>query len=240
MTKGKSEKKDEKNTGNTKEDLAEKELSELDEFNPLEEEKQNWFPLKTLIAVILGFMIIAMIIPFYAIKLDPEPKKIPSIGEVVPANLDIGNYTRIYSANEYYKLMNPNDPEIKRIADRIVSYSCDSNKICQAKALYYFTRNNIIYISDPPYDYVKSARETLVAKGGDCDDHAVLLANLMQAIGISTEFVFVPNHVFIRIYLPEALGKYKIKGTDWINLDPTCNDCDFGQIAPEYMKYFKK
>ena len=213
-----------------------KEINELEEKTTLEEEKESWLPLKYIIAIVLGLIIIGMIVPFYAIKLDPEPKKIPSLGEVVPNNLEIGNVTRIYTSNEYYKLMNPNDPEIKRIADKIVSYGCDSSKICQAKALYYFTRNNIIYISDPPYEYVKSAKETLVTKGGDCDDHAVLLANLMQAIGINTEFVFVPGHVFIRIYLPEALKKYKVKETDWINLDPTCSDCEFGEIPQEYKK----
>jgi transglutaminase-like putative cysteine protease len=207
------------------------------ELNPEEEEKQSWLPLKYILGIVLGLMIIGMVIPFYAVKLDPEPKKIPTLNEIVPAGLEAGNYTRIYSANEYYKLMNPNDPEIKRIADKIASYSCDSNKICQAKTLYYFTRNNIIYVSDPPYEYVKSAKETLVSKGGDCDDHAVLLANLMQAIGIRTEYVFVPNHVFIKIYLPEALKKYKSGGTNWINLDPTCSDCKFGEIAPEYLKY---
>jgi len=196
-----------------------------------EETKPWWTPLRIILAIVLLLLVVLMIIPYYAVKLDPEPKEIPSIEDIIPENLLPEEKTNIISRNDYYKLINPNDQEIKIIADKIASYGCGSSKICQAKAIYYFVRNNIIYISDPPYEYVKGPKETLITKGGDCDDHAVLLANLMEAIGIETEFAFKPNHVYNKIYLPNALSGYKIKGTDWIELDATCKICNFGEVS---------
>ncbi len=203
----------------------------MEKIEEKEEPKPWWTPLRIILAIILLLLVVLMVIPYYAVKLDPEPKDIPSIEEVVSADLMPENRINISTRSDYYKLVNPNDQEIKMIADKIASYGCDSNKICQTKAIYYFVRNNIIYISDPPYEYVKGAKETLITKGGDCDDHAVLLANLMEAIGVKTEFIFKPNHVYNKIYLPQAREGYKIKGTDWIELDATCKICDFGEIS---------
>ena len=205
----------------------------MEKIEQIEEEEQKpwWTPLKIILAILLALLIIMMVVPYYGIKLDPNPREIPSVEEVVPADLKPEKKINISSRGDYYKLVNPNDQEIKMIADKIASYGCDSNKICQAKAVYYFVRNNIIYVSDPPYEYVKGPKETLITKGGDCDDHAVLLANLMEAIGIETEFVFKPNHVYNKIYLPEAREGYKIKGTNWIELDATCKICEFGETS---------
>ena len=49
----------------------------------------------------------------------------------------------------------------------------------------YWTANNISYVSDPRgQEYIASAAETLEIKGGDCDDFAVLLASLYEAVGL--------------------------------------------------------
>jgi len=56
-----------------------------------------------------------------------------------------------------------------------------------------------------------------------------LLANLEEAIGIKTRFVFIPGHVYVQIKLDSALKKYKTND-EWINLDPTCDYCSFGEI----------
>ncbi len=199
------------------------------EHEEIEEQKGWWTPLRIILSIALVLLIVLMTIPYYAVKLDPNPKEIPSFEEVV-LELKAENRTDIKNRNDYYKLVDGNDQEIKIMADKIASFGCDSNKICQAKAIYYFVRNNIVYISDPKYEYVKGPKETLITKGGDCDDHAVLLANLMEAIGIETEFIFTSNHVYNRILLPSALESYKIKGTNWIELDATCKICDFGEV----------
>ena len=211
------------------EDLL-KEAQEIDK--ELKEGKIKIRDTKTpLIYVIIPFLIllmILMIIPYYSIKLNPEPKNIPGL-EIIPENIELIDLGNI-SYRSYNNYLTPNDPVIKQLADKIVTQSCKENRICYAKALYYFVRDNFNYVSDPlAFEYVKTPRESLIAKGGDCDDASVLLANLERAIGINTKFVFIPGHVYIQIYLPEAPKKYSKDG--WINLDATCKNCEFGEIS---------
>lgn len=189
--------------------------------------KDSKKPIYLLLGLVFILLIVLMIIPQYAIKIDPKPDKIPSIEEIYSNyNIEKHNYN-ISNYEQYRYLYNPED--IKISADQIASYSCDNNKICQTKAIFYFVKDNFHYISDPNYqEYVKSAEESLITKGGDCDDASVLLANLLGAIGVKPRLVFIPGHVYVQIYLPEANNKYKEDG--WINLDATCESCNYGEI----------
>lgn len=200
------------------------------EKEPDHEEKEPWYksPIRWVLAIFLILIITAWVIPNYAVRLDPNPSRIPSVSEVVPEDITAENKT----TNDYLGLLNPNDPMIKRTADRMISLSgCSSNKVCQAKTIFYFIRDNFDYVSDPlKFEYVKSARESLVSHNGDCDDSSVLAANLLQSIGIRTRFVFVPGHVYIEAYLPEALKRYK-SDQDWVPLDLTCKQCYFGAVS---------
>ncbi len=187
-------------------------------------------PLVYIIALFLVLMLIIWIVPYYSIKLDPEPKNIPEKESILPANITIEKRnTTFVTRNEFLSLLNPNDQLIKQTASKVASQSCNSEKVCQAKAIFYFMRDNFDYVSDPRTEYVESAREVLATGGSDCDGMAVLLANLEQAIGIETRFVFIPGHVYVQIKLDEAMKKYK---TDdgWISLDATCSYCSFGEI----------
>ncbi len=201
----------------------------MDKNNEREEEQKK-SPFWIIMAPILALLIILMIVPFYSIKLDPTPSKIMPLSAIDTSNFNY-NHTNfsIDKKEDYRKLLEPNNPNIKRIADQIVALGCDGNRVCYAKAIFYFVRDNFDYVSDPlKYEYVKTAEESLVSKGGDCDDAAVLLANLMRAIGINTRFVFIPGHIYVQIELNEALSKYKDNG--WINLDATCKACEFGEV----------
>ena len=193
-------------------------------------EVRKFSPLWYILAVFLSLLIIAMIVPYYSVKLDPEPSSIPLISEVLPADISVGNESRIVNnRNDFLLFVNP--VEVKQVADRIVNIGCSSNKVCQAKALFYFVRDKFDYVSDPAaFEYVKSAKESLVSGGGDCDDASVLLLNLEEAIGIDSRFVFVPGHVYVEIKLDDALNRYKNK-EGWIALDATCSGCEFGEVS---------
>ena len=194
----------------------------------IEKEKRN--PLVYILALFLILMLILWIVPYYSIKLDPEPKNIPSKESILPTNITIEKRnTTFVTRNEFLSLLDPNDQLIKQTASKVASQSCNSEKVCQAKAIFYFVRNNFDYVSDPRTEYVESAREVLATGGSDCDGMAVLLANLEQAIGIRTRFVFITDHVYVQIKLDEAMKKYKTDD-EWINLDPTCSYCEFGEI----------
>lgn len=196
------------------------------------EQPEPWYkgPIKYIILVFLLLLIILWYLPTESIKLDPEPKRIPAIEEVLPSDFKISKETiKISTQNDFYKFIKPNNPIIKQIADKVATISCDGNQVCQAKAIYYFVRNNIEYVADPlGFEYVEDPAEILYTKAADCESGTILLASLLGAIGIDYELVFIPNHVFLKIRLNKALKRYKIG--DWIYLDWTCKTCKFGEL----------
>lgn len=198
------------------------------------EEPEPWYkgPIKYILGIFLLLLLLLMSVPFYGIKTNPEPKDIPTIEEIFPNGIDgnVGNKSVVNQRSDYYQLLDVS-PEIKMAADRIATESCPSNRVCYAKAIFYFTRDNFQYVNDPAaFEYVKTARQSLMSKGGDCDDASVLMATMLKAVGIRSRFVFIQGHVYVQAMLPDALKKYKTEG-DWVSLDGTCGYCEFGEIS---------
>ncbi len=194
-------------------------------------EEKKWYkgPIKWILAVFLALIIVATVLPNTFVKLDPHPSTIPTITEVFQGESSQTNFS-INNIQDFYNYVKV-DGEIKKVADKISSISCNNNRVCNAKAIYFFVRDNINYVNDPvKFEFVKEPLYTLEVGAGDCDDHAVLLASLLRSVGIQTKFVFIPQHVYVQVLLPEALNRYR-QG-DWVNLDPTCKDCEFGEIPP--------
>jgi transglutaminase-like putative cysteine protease len=187
-------------------------------------------PIRIILSLFFLLLVSTWTFSYYGGKLDPEPTNIPNREEVVPLGIKLGNTsTKITTKNDLYKFITPKDQEIKRIANRIATESCEGNRVCQAKAIYYFVRDNYEYISDPiESEYVEYPREFLTIGGGDCESGTIALASLLESIGIYTELVFKPSHAFLRIKLPEAKRRYQREG--WIYLDWTCNSCKFGEV----------
>lgn len=199
-----------------------------------------------MIALFILLIFIVSVVPYFYVKADPTPKNVPALGELITDSNIVNNTFKVSSSIDFLKLLNPDDPFIKQIAVKIATQSCNDAqeraKLCQAKAIYLFVRDNIQYVNDPVFpadDYVETAPEVLYTGGSDCDGMAVLLANLEGAIGVPVKFVFIPNHVYIWIYIEDAPGKYFIDKKDnfgWIRLDATCKDCGFGEIPTENIK----
>ena len=183
-------------------------------------------PLKWILALFLVFLMLIWLIPYYQIRIDPPPRRIPTIEEVS----GITNYTHVNSTDiRDYVII---DSEIKSVADRIATIACDSNqKKCQARAMFKFVQQNFKYVSDPDeFEYIKTAKESLINGGGDCDDASVLLATLLEAVGIRARFVFVPKHVYVEAQI----------NNKWYPLDATCQSCEFGEIHWSYSKSKKQ
>lgn len=207
-----------------------KEIME-DALNDLEEQ-EKWYsgPIKYIVMLFLLLIIVLWGYAYYGGSLDPEPRSIPSLDDVLPQyNLSVVDH----SSSEIVDYLDPMDPVTKHVATRIAGESCDSARVCQAKALFYFVRDNFGYVAEQD-EYIQTTPEFLKARAGDCDDHALTLANLLRADGFQTRFVHVPNHVYVKVWLPEASSKYK-QDTDWVSLDPTCKSCDFGEINLKYL-----
>jgi len=199
------------------------------------EEEEPWYkgPLRIILSLLLILLLIGFVVPYYSIRINPEPKRIISIDEInlSVSEINLSSSHRINNVSDFLNFLEKDNPKIKYVADRVVSSACPYNKLCYAKALYYFVKNNFNYIPDPRgIEYVKKPTETLVSRGGDCDDLALLLASLLESVGIKTRFVFIPRHVYIQAYLPEAKTSLKDK-EGFVSLDVTCGYCNFGEVA---------
>lgn len=72
------------------------------------------------------------------------------------------------------------------------------------------------YVVDPttPYealsadamavDFLQYPYQTLVYKGGDCDDLSIMFASTLQSVGIEAAFVTVPGHIYVAFALEGA------------------------------------
>jgi transglutaminase-like putative cysteine protease len=198
-----------------------------------EDIEEPWWkgPIKWILAIFLLLLLVVWLVPSYSVKIDPAPSYIPTIDEVLPQSIS-SNFTKnnVTSKYQFLELIDPTDPIVKQTADRVSVMGCPTNRVCHAKAIFYFVRDNFNYVSDPTeFEYVKTARESLAVQGGDCDDASILLATLLEAVGIKTRLIFITGHVYVQAYLPDALKSYKSLD-HWIDLDPTCTNCRFGEI----------
>ena len=113
----------------------------------------------------------------------------------------------------------PRDPAVATVA-RSAARSTDptgredlpSRNIRYAAAMFdALSALGIAYVPDPhnPYsaisetpravDTIHYPRETLAAKGGDCDDTSVLMASLLANVGVRTQLIDVPGHLFLLV-----------------------------------------
>ncbi len=202
-------------------------------------EKHRRGPVIIILALFLLFIVVMMSVPYYSVRLDPSPKHIPSLKELnasrLAVNVNLSKFaTRSRMGNPYTAKITPSDPVVKRTADIIAEGCPSASRVCDAKGMFYFVKEKISYVNDPvDREYVKYPRETLFTGNGDCDDKAVLLSSLLEAVGIRTRLVFVPRHVYVEAELPKALSHYKNK-EGWVSLDATCESCSFGEVSYTY------
>jgi transglutaminase-like putative cysteine protease len=209
--------------------------------NEIDEIDNNGFkktPLYYILVFFVIFILILWIIPSYSLKKYQNPKNIPSLSSFKISSL---NYTRynFTNINDIYKVVN--NPDIKDISNSIAVQSCDNgNRLCYAKSLYYFVRDNIKYINDPVNEeYIENPLQVLASQGADCESGAALLVSMLRSIGIPAEFVFIPNHAFVKAILPEAPRTYKRNG-NIVYLEWTCKSCKFGEIPLSDQRYLEK
>ncbi len=218
----------------TPEDVL-KEARKIDKEPHSEHKSRKWIWL--FVGFFLVLILILYLFPYQWITTYEEPKRITSIGKALAHGMeqDLAEPKKVISHEEIKTLINPADQKIKLTANKIVTAACKGGGVCYAKALYYFIRDNYEYVPDPVgIEYVEDPKEFLVAGGGDCESGSIALAALQESIGVDAQLVFIARHAYVRIKVEDA--PRTVKNDDWIYLDWTCKDCDFGEIPWQNWK----
>lgn len=224
----------------TKEQFSEENLDkyiELGDSQSSETSNKGNILFKIFVSICLFFIVIGFYSTFFIDSFD-KPKDVPRLDDphiaylieqiqLDEAKLKEEKEMDVVLLLNYYK--NYQDYRLKALADYIATKSCRDYEGCAAQAIYLFVRDSISYIPDPKEEYFENPLEVLISGAADCDGKSILLANLLQQIGIETRFIMIKGHIYVNAYMPELPFTKKIEG-NWIALDPTCKNCEFGKV----------
>ncbi len=100
------------------------------------------------------------------------------------------NYLAPETAEDGRRMIDPNNSDIKEIAERIKSESGSNDSWTVAEALFVWLKNNTEYYHGSDSDtYTQSASEILSSRKGDCDELSFLYVSLCRSVGIPARFV---------------------------------------------------
>lgn len=81
------------------------------------------------------------------------------------------------------------NPLLRQTSARIVQSCPGKDELCEVSALQAWVSSNIRYVSDVlDVETVQTPDYTLQERYGDCDDHSLLVATLLMAIGIPAAY----------------------------------------------------
>lgn len=163
-------------------------------------------------------------------KLLPFPNKRQIIDAVNSDNPKVRNFS-VMAATKYFK-------DVKGYQQH--------RRMIQCFSLFKVIRNKWNYVNDPKgREYIASASESLQHFSGDCDDHAILMAAAIKAIGGTPRIIHTGGHLYPEmligtkadletanylikelLFVEESKGQelhYHIdeRGQVWLNLDYT-------------------
>ncbi len=150
----------------------------------------------------------------------------------------------IYNTAHYFETINqlvePAKPDVRNEAAEVARSYPGAYNIYQVCAIFDTVKEDIEYVSDPRgNDVWEPANVTLSVGAGDCEDQAILLSSMIEAIGGTTRVYLTDNHAFAAVYIGNGRATDNaIKGirayygnvdvnflTDkygsWLMLDPT-------------------
>jgi hypothetical protein len=154
----------------------------------------------------------------YTMSDNPFPQDI-----IIAKLLPFPNKSKILNAIEYQ------NPKVRNFAIMAVSknfknikgYS-DYRTIIQCFAVFKEINSRWNYVSDPKdTDYIATASESLGYFSGDCDDHSILMAASVRAIGGTPRLIHTKGHIYPEILIGSLNDletvNYLIKNVLFIN-----------------------
>lgn len=129
----------------------------------------------------------------YTMSVDPNPQDI-----FVSKLLPFPNKSQIIKAVEY------NHPKVRNFAlsattvhFKDVKRQPEHRIMVHCFAVFKEVRNRWNYVSDPKgQEYIATASESLIHFSGDCDDHAILMAACIRAVGGVPRLIHTGDHIY--------------------------------------------
>ncbi|TFH04290.1 MAG: transglutaminase family protein, partial [Methanosarcina sp.] len=167
----------------------------------------------------------------YTADLKPMPEKVTQKYRYNPA----------YYFKKINRLVESAEPTVRGRAAEVARSYPGAYNIYQVCALFDMVKEEIEYVSDPRgNDIWEPANVTLRIGAGDCEDQAILLSSMLEAVGGTTRVYLTDNHAFAAVYIGNGTDSTDtaVKGvrayygnvdvnylTDeygsWLMLDPT-------------------
>jgi transglutaminase-like putative cysteine protease len=124
------------------------------------------------------------------------------------------------------------DPFVRTTVENILHYIPEKKWTEEVEKIYLYVKKKIRYTRDiANIEFIKTPVKHLTdiqergLSWGDCDDHSILLATLLESAGYRAKFVIIRspsnpintfNHIFVKVFNPDK--------NDWVCLDPTAKD----------------
>lgn len=116
--------------------------------------------------------------------------------------------------------MGKRSPNVREAALSLIQSLPSKDWLNEIKVLHQYVRDNVRYTKDIlGVETLQTADRTLDLGQGDCDDKAVLLASLLESIGVPTRFKavgFQPG-ILSHVYVQAKLGN------GWVSAEATEN-----------------
>jgi len=158
----------------------------------------------------------------FTVNLKPMPEKSDPVYRYNPAS----------SFKTINRLVEPAEPNVRGKAAEVARLYPGKYNIYQICALFDMVKENIEYVSDPRgNDIWEPANVTLRIGAGDCEDQAILLSSLLEAIGGTTRVYLTDTHAFAAVYIGNGTNETEasVEG-----IRAYYGDVDVNYLADEY------
>ncbi|AKB80646.1 hypothetical protein MSBR3_0068 [Methanosarcina barkeri 3] len=137
-----------------------------------------------------------------------------------------------YNPSPYFETINhlvePAEPDIRGKAAQVARTYPGAYNIYQVCALFDMVKEKVEYVSDPRgNDIWEPANVTLKIGAGDCEDQAILLSSMLEAVGGTTRVYLTNTHAFAAVYIGN--------GTDATNAAVEGVRAYYGNVDVNYL-----
>jgi len=146
------------------------------------------------------------------------------------------NYYKYF--DKINELVNPFDPFIKLKADEITSKYGSSYNIAKICSIFDWVYENVEYKKEEGDEWNKPGYA--IYKGGDCEEFAMLISAMVEAIGGTARIYLTDNHAFSAIYIGKNLSILdRIDAYYSANLSYAVFEHEFGYwLVADPLSYF--